>query len=66
MLTWWGGSAILIYILNYVVCLGIGAVLDSKELVPSIPVGLLFTLLALIVFTVINMFLYKKEKHIRI
>lgn len=60
-----GGNAIFIYLLNYLLTTIIAVILEITGFVPSIPVGLLFVALLLVIYSCANYLLYKKDKHLR-
>ncbi len=66
LFTWWGGSSLLVYVVNYLVCLIIGAILTVKEVSLPLWAGLLITVVGLCLYTVMNWLLYRKDKHIRL
>jgi len=64
--SWWGGSALLTYTVNYLVCLVLGIILEVTSAVLPIWAALLITVAFLVLYTVMNWLLYRKEKHIRL
>lgn len=65
-ITWWGGSCIFTYTLNYLISLIIGFIFDAKELTVGIPVGLGLTAAVTVVLTLIHWALFAKDKHVRL
>lgn len=65
-LTWWGGSCILTYAVNYIVCLLIGAYFEINEVEISVGFGIVIALALAVLYTLMNYALYKKDKHVRL
>ena len=65
-LTWWGGSCILTYAVNYLVCLAMGAYIELAEIEVSVGVGVAIALVLVVVYTLMNYALYKKGKHVKL
>lgn len=66
LFSWWGGSCLLVYVVNYLICLLLGAVMTVTEFVMPIwaAIPIIVTFMAL--YSVGNWLLSAKNKHIRL
>ena len=64
--SWWGGSALFVYVVNYLLCLALGAIFEVTNAVLPIWAGVLVVIGFLALYSVANWLLYRKGKHIRL
>lgn len=64
--SWWGGSSLLVYVVNYMVCLILGAILEVTKFTMPIWAALLIIVAFLALYSVGNWLLYRKDKHVRL